>query len=293
MKCTILMLSSFLAFTSCVSKPANPAVEEHKEQNAPAEDTLCPSTTADDDQIICTAIKNFLRGKADAAVLTRSAKASLTESTWPEVYCSVEGMLDTPSSFVDLTVRKVGEGQYKYECVCPDHGDRYIDCCTIHAVLDNDGVVKITRITWDDTSNLSVGEQLKNSSWYDTGYGFSMPNFMTPSTDIFVDDVPGTFQRWTYDDLCMACWPDLGAWAVDEYPKAGCYLTEDVHVKNVTYRNSRGTVFSGYATDGRIWYMKKKILVGEVVDHASLLILIYPKAMQDDVKPFIDIVKNW
>lgn len=63
--------------------------------------------------------------------------------------------------------------------------------------------------------------------------------------------------------------------------------------KNVTYRNSRGTVFSGYATDDRIWYMKKKILVGEVVDHASLLILIYPKAMQDDVKPFIDIVKNW
>lgn len=116
---------------------------------------------------------------------------------------------------------------------------------------------------------------------------------MTPSSDIFVEDVPASLQRWTYDALCMVCWSMLGAWAVESYPDAEDYLTESVTIRNVTYCNSAGTVFSGYADDGRIWYMKKKIMEGHDVDHAQVLVFLYPKSEQNEVTEFINIVKNW
>lgn len=297
MKHIILTLSSILLFCSCGNRTKSYAFGDRDNLYAAVEDTAGQSsTTADEDRIIRTAIRNFLRGNAGAAVLTSSAKADLVESTWPEVYCSVEGMLDSPASFEDLTVRKVGEGRYKYECVCPDHGDRYVDCCTIHARLGVDGVVKIVHITWDDAigeSCRTVRDLIRNSTWYDTDYGFKMPNFMTPSTPIFVDDMPGELQQWTFDDICVVCWPSLGAWAVTDYPAVGQYLTEDVLIKSVTYHNPQGTIYSGYATDGRAWYMKKKILEGSSVDHASALILICPKDKQDDAEAFVNIVRKW
>lgn len=295
MKFIALTLSSFLFFSSCGSKTKSPAIGDSNDLYAAVEDTAEQSSApADEDRIIRTAIANYLRGSAGAAVLTAAARADLVESSWPEVYCSVEGMLDSPASFVDLTVRKVGEGRYKYECVCPDHGDRFVDCCTIHAVLGADGLVKIVHITWDDASSeSSVSGLIGNSTWYDTEYGFKMPDFMTPSTPIFVDDVPGEFQRWTFDDICVACWPSLGSWAVTDYPAAGHYLTEDVLVRSVTYHNSQGTICSGTATDGRVWYMKKKTLAGASAAHVSALVLLYPKDKQDDVKAFVSIVRKW
>lgn len=104
------------------------------------------------DDVICTGIANFLLEKPGAAVLSSEAKADLFESSWPEVQCEVEGMLDSPSCFKDLRVYKTEEGQYKYECICPEHGDKYVDCCTIHASLLDDGTVLITHVTWDDVN---------------------------------------------------------------------------------------------------------------------------------------------
>ena len=78
-----------------------------------------------------------------------------------------------------------------------------------------------------------------------------------------------------------------------EYPDTGSYLTETVHVKSITYHNGDGSVFSGYATDRRIWYMKKKLTKGGEVTHAKILVLLYPKAMQSDVTKLIAVVKAW
>ena len=245
------------------------------------------------DTTICAAIRNYLLGRSGGAILTASAKQDLTESTWPEVQCSVEGLLDSPRNFKNLTVKRVAPGKYKYSCVCPDHGDKFTDFTTISAYLGKDGKVRITHVKWDNMSNQSLSDLMNNATWYTTDYGFKMPNFFTPSTDIFVDDVPATFQRWTYDDVCIACWPQLGSWAVTDYPAAKHNLTKDVLIRNVTYSNSAGTVFSGYASDGRIWYMKKKTLSGREVDNAKVLVLIYPKSKQTDVKPLIDVVKGW
>ena len=52
-------------------------------------------------------------------------------------------------------------------------------------------------------------------------------------------------------------------------------------------------MYSGYATDGRIWYMKKKLTKGGEVTHAKILVLLYPKTMRSDVAKLIEVVKGW
>lgn len=105
------------------------------------------------DEIVQDAIARFLKGDRTAVRFTERARRNLSESSWPEVQCSVEGTLDSPSSFKNLVVKKVGAGLYKYEAVCPDHGDRYIDFCTLSAYVARDGVVEIEEVTWDNAAN--------------------------------------------------------------------------------------------------------------------------------------------
>ena len=192
-----------------------------------------------------------------------------------------------------MVVKKVGPGLFKYEAVCPTHGDRFVDFTTISAYVARDGVVEIEGVKWDDAKEETFGDLLSKATWVNTEYGFKFPNCMTPSSEIWLDEVPGTLYRWNYEDVCLACWPLLGAWAVTDYPDTDAYLTESVHVKSVTYNNGDGTVFSGYTTDGRIWYMKKVLLRGGEVVHAKALVLIYPKSKQSDVEKLIGVVKAW
>ena len=150
MKQTLLLISALFLLSGCGSKTAKPVAND--ESFAPV-DTLVSEVTPPDpssDEIVQNAIRAFLLGDKDAVRFTERAKKDLYESTWPEVCCSVEGMLDSPASFKDLVVKKVGPGLYKYECVCPDHGDRFVDCCTMSAHVGRDGVVEIGRVQWDD-----------------------------------------------------------------------------------------------------------------------------------------------
>ena len=151
MKQTLLLISALFLLSGCGSKTAKPVAND--DSVAPV-DTFVSDVTPPDpssDEIVQNAIAKFLKGDKDAVRFTKRAKANLSESTWPEVCCSVEGMLDSPASFRDLVVKKVGPGLYKYECVCPDHGDRYVDCCTMSAHVAQDGVVEIEEVKWDDT----------------------------------------------------------------------------------------------------------------------------------------------
>ncbi len=132
------------------------------EPTTAAETTAAPSGAAhsdapltsghDSDEAICNAIALFLKGSNEAVRFSEAAQKDLFESSWPEVQCSVEGLLDSPSSFKDLVVKKVGPGKFKYECVCPDHGDRFVDGCTIAASVAPDGKVTIEHVTWDDST---------------------------------------------------------------------------------------------------------------------------------------------
>ena len=295
MKQTILLISALFLLSGCGSKTAKPVAND--ESVAPV-DTLVSDVATDtpepsSDEVVQNAILKFLKGDKDAVRFTERAKKDLYESTWPEVCCSVEGMLDSPASFKDLVVKKVGPGLYKYEAVCPDHGDRFVDFTTISAYIARDGVVEIEGVTWDDAKEETFADLLNKATWVNTEYGFKFPNCMTPSSEIWLDEVPASLYRWNYEDVCLVCWPLLGTWAVTDYPDTDSYLTEDMHVKSITYRNGDGTVFSGYATDGRIWYMKKKLAKGGEVTHAKILVLLYPKAMQSDVTKLIEVVKGW
>jgi len=295
MKQTLLLISALFLLSGCGSKTAKPVAND--ESVAPV-DTLVPDVSTDtsepsSDEVVQNAIRAFLLGDKDAVRFTERAKRDLVESSWPEVQCSKEGELDSPASFKDLVVKKVGPGLFKYEAVCPTHGDRFVDFTTISAYVARDGVVEIEGVKWDDAKEETFGDLLSKATWVNTEYGFKFPNCMTPSSEIWLDEVPGTLYRWNYEDVCLACWPLLGAWAVTDYPDTDAYLTESVHVKSVTYNNGDGTVFSGYTTDGRIWYMKKVLLRGGEVVHAKALVLIYPKSKQSDVEKLIGVVKAW
>ena len=294
MKQTIILISALFLLSGCGSKTAKPVAND--ESVAPVDTVVSDVTPPDpssDDEIVQNAILKFLKGDKDAVRFTERAQADLYESTWPEVQCSVEGMLDSPASFKDLVVKKVGPGRYKYEAVCPTHGDKFVDFTTISAYVARDGVIEIEEVTWDDAKSESFADLLNKATWLNTEYGFKFPNCMTPSNEIWVDDVPGSLYRWNYEDVCLAVWPMLGAWAVTDYPAQDAYLTESVHVKSVTYSSGDGTVFSGYTTDGRIWYMKKVLLRGGEVVHAKALVLIYPKSKQSEVEKLIGVVKAW
>ena len=277
MKQYLLFLFVLTLLSGCGSKDAKQALANKPVSN---------------DQVIQEAILDFLMGDADAVRFTEKAKQDLAESTWPEVQCSVDGTLDSPSSFKNLTVKRVGPGLFKYECTCPEHDDRYVDCCTISASVASDGTIQIDAVTWDDATEFS-GDLLDDASWVDTEYGFKVPDFMTYSPEIFVEDVPATVHRWDCGDVCLSCWPLLGNWSVDIYPEKDSYLTDEVKVKTITYRNGDDSVFSGYADDGRIWYMKKNLLREDMVVHSKVLVLIYPKSKQPDVEKLIDEVKRW
>ena len=167
MKRTLSLLFAIFLLLGCGSKTT---------QNVPAKDTMTVSsidtsseqaeiiadslpsdasttkdyTSKETDKKIQDAIARFLKGDKDAVRFAERARQDLYESSWPEAQCSVEGLLDSPASFKDLVVKKVGPGLYKYECTCPTHGDKYIDCCTISAYIARDEVVVIEGVKWDD-----------------------------------------------------------------------------------------------------------------------------------------------
>ena len=108
-----------------------------------------PGHESGDEEVICTAIRNFLLKKHDAAVLTPSEERDLEESSWPEVFCETDGMLDSPKEWGDVKVWKEKKGHYRFSCVCPRHGETFVDCTTMEAHVSPDGKVYIDHVVWD------------------------------------------------------------------------------------------------------------------------------------------------
>lgn len=165
MKSYRIILATLLMLSACGNNtndnpqalPVEDSITGTTEQTTPKpfssddeEYTRALAEAPSDEDIICEALKDFLLGKPDAAYLTDRAEADIAESSWPEAQCSVEGTLYSPRSSKNLTVKVAGYG-YKYECVCPKHGDKFVDYCTMKAYLERDGeTVTIEGVTWDD-----------------------------------------------------------------------------------------------------------------------------------------------
>ena len=153
MKQTFILFSLLALLTACTGKTAKQTAVTDNTESVNTTDSVTVAPTTEEptsDEVVCKAIADFLGGNDSAVRFTDHARQDLTESSWPEVQCSVDGNLDSPASFKDVTVRKVGPGLYKYEAVCPTHDDRYIDCCTISAYIARDEVVVIEGVKWDD-----------------------------------------------------------------------------------------------------------------------------------------------
>lgn len=289
-----MIITLFSSCTNNSSKAPNYDVSEEKTESY--QETKS-STTSNDDEIICEAIAAFLKGDKDACRFAPGLKNDLSETTWPEVYCQIEGDLESPASFKDLVVKVVGPGKYKYECVCPVHDMKFVDYTTISASLSSDGTVIIEDVQWDPDDEQPheppLAEMLEKCNWNKTKYGFKVPEFMVERQEEFFDEIPANVAKWDFFDICFSCLPSLGTWAVIEYPGEGMYLTGDIRIKDITYTNSSGSIYSGHTDDGRIWYMKKNLLEGGEVIHANVLALIYPESRQEIIDPLMKIVKNW
>lgn len=136
-------------------------------------------------------------------------------------------------------------------------------------------------------------KKMQTTSWRKTTAGYKVPAFFSQRR-IDVDDIPAMVVKNMSGKVEMNCWPLLGNWAtfVANYPVQGSYLNDKVRIKRITYTSKTG-VYSGYATDGRIFYMKLHIYSGGEVAHASSLVLLYPKDYQKSVGKLIDVVCKW
>ncbi len=137
-------------------------------------------------------------------------------------------------------------------------------------------------------------DKVRNCQWYrhsSGDYSFNYPDFMKYDT-YFVEDAPGSVEVFSWEDVELAYWPLLGYWAVD-FAEEGNFVTKSTTISNVTYKAISKGIYSGYTSDGRIYYLKTKVLEGGEVPHATVLALIYPQ----ELKPYMDeltkIVLRW
>lgn len=139
---------------------------------------------------------------------------------------------------------------------------------------------------------VSTDEAIEKETWVDTPYGFSIPSDWNGGNEIYNDDLYASVITYYKGQMQLCYWPLIGSGATLDIPSPGYNISETVCIKNVTYSSKKG-IYSGYADDGRIWYMKKIIYNGGEVVSSKLLVLIYPKSMQSEATPFINIIKNW
>lgn len=112
------------------------------------EETVVQLSSEKKEEIIKQELAKYIQRKPSNVTLSPKAKSGLFESTWPEIYCNVEGYLESPTD--DLWVDKIGEGRYRYSCICSCERETYVDNWIIYAICDDDGMVTITEFGFAD-----------------------------------------------------------------------------------------------------------------------------------------------
>lgn len=139
----------------------------------------------------------------------------------------------------------------------------------------------------------SFENKMQNPTWVALSEGFSLPDFMNTPTETYVEDVPAEVITYKYDDVELCYWPLLGNWALREFPSEGCYVSSEATIRDITYKQESKGIYSGYTSDGRIYYLKIKVTDNEEIQHLIVLALIYPKAQQDAANKIIKSVQSW
>ena len=138
------------------------------------------------------------------------------------------------------------------------------------------------------------GKRLKEEKWSKDDYGFRYPAFMSEKTT-YMNDMVADVTVYSYGPVSLCLWPMIGSWATssDAYPVKGSILCPDAKIASITYQAKRSDIHSGYTDDGRIYYLKRRMIEGEAVIHAQVLVLIYPKDYQEQVESLIKEVQKW
>ena len=137
-------------------------------------------------------------------------------------------------------------------------------------------------------------------TWKPTTYNFQVPAYFSDGTEYFYGDGPYSMVIYKHQDAQLSYCSLLGNWACDDeaFPVPGSVLAQNATIKNIVYHAKNG-VFSGYTTDGRIFYMKKKSQPNAVapeegfsICHSSFLAIIYPKSRQKEMDPVIQMINK-
>lgn len=127
-------------------------------------------------------------------------------------------------------------------------------------------------------------------AWKSTEFGFRcMANMIYK--EIFEDNVPTTFYVYV-NAVSELSYSVMGAWAVMDFPAVEQYIAPGTTIANITYKNVKKHIYSGYASDGRIFYLKTRVLDGGEVNHLAVLCLLYEKNAENDNMPLIEEVRK-
>lgn len=173
--------------------------------------------------------------------------------------------------------------------------------------------VEPAKLTKNLTYYKNLQKRLRQCEWHDDGYGVKIPSFFKTHHSEMIEDAPGWVDTWEYGDIKLCTWYGLGFWAsaeggypVGEYHEV--YLSNTQVSATVTYQSKEENhyfpdgfpaysyqVFSGYTHDGMVYYLKRHCYTWnrDFGPHANVVVLIYPKELQSQVKPLIEMVKTW
>lgn len=147
----------------------------------------------------------------------------------------------------------------------------------------------------ETNSELSKFENLmQNSNWIDSEEGgFRYPDFFKHS-ETFVDDVPGSVTVYNYEPIELCYWPMLGVWSTEpDFASDGLIISPTEKVKNVTYKVESKGIASGYTHSGKIYYLKRRIMSGGLVDHGKILVVINPPEYNKSVESITKMIAKW
>lgn len=148
-----------------------------------------------------------------------------------------------------------------------------------------------------------IMRDIAEANWISTGRGFSVPSFMkkTKGDDYEWGDLVYSFGPV---DICYSANTYRGAYG--SFPEEGEYLANGTQIKNITYSAPKHSIYSGYLSDGRVYYMKVGVEdmleesheIGDDICIGGLyampyLTAVYPKSYEKACEKIIKMVMKW
>ncbi|MBQ4483822.1 MAG: WG repeat-containing protein [Prevotella sp.] len=149
----------------------------------------------------------------------------------------------------------------------------------------------------EKTNPSALDKAMQNAKWIESEQGFKYPDIMQ-ETKVQVEEY-GYIDSYSWGsvELCSFYGPSWVTYDAEngDFPAKGSIIVPNTRVKEINYTSRKHNIFSGYLTDGRIFYLKYIIPIdpNAGVIHTSVLSLAYPKEFQKEVEPLIEEVRKW